>query len=271
MRHHLLCLALLACAAPLAAQDAPQPEGKQDLPRKDAPEPEDPKETYDFAVDFEGSLYRVDCEKLEFKRVGRIEVPAAKEGAQPERPVLCDLAATADGHLYGISTEAVYHVNLVDPSKSRRVGKHGLEDPYGMCAVGNVLLANTRVGAVHLIDRDTAKPTQVGPMGSGWAASGDVTWFEGGLISSVKDPARVEHLVWLEPRTGKAKLVGKLRRAWGTGGPVGAVFGLIERKGVLYGLTSTGDVLQIDPKTARCKLLKRTRIRWWGATSYTRF
>ena len=58
------------------------------------------------AIDERGNLYAtgeaVTIWRPDGSALGRIEVPAAKEGAQPERPVLCDLAATADGHLYGI-------------------------------------------------------------------------------------------------------------------------------------------------------------------------
>ncbi|MGE0711993.1 MAG: hypothetical protein AB7N76_20430 [Planctomycetota bacterium] len=221
----------------------------------------------DFAVDVDDGLYRVDCKRLKFTRVGRVEVPA-KDGGEPERPELCDLAATPDGYLYGITREALYRIDPRRPERSERVGAHGLTNPYGMGAVGEALWANTSGGGVYRLDRRSARATKVGDMGGEWGASGDVAWAGERVVSSVKDAERREHLVVLDPKTGAARLVGRFRTP--DGEAVQDVFGLIDRDGVLYALTSHGDVLGVDPATARCTLLRRTKIRWWGATSYVR-
>lgn len=250
MRHHPALFALALLAAPLAT---PRPAAAQDV-------------ELDYAVDEGGALYRIDCERLSSERVGQIEVPRAD--GTVERPVLSDLAATPDGYLYGIGDGGLYLINLTDPTKSRRIGDHGLTGPWGMCAVGATLLVNTSGGGAYLVDRRTAEATPLGPMGGPWVASGDIATLGARIVSSVKDGARREHLVTLDPQSGRATLVGVLETA--DGAPVGAVFGLIDRKGVLYGLTSDGAILRIDPATARCVVLRRTGIRWWGATSYTR-
>ena len=220
----------------------------------------------DYAVDVEGVLYAVDCEKLVFTRMARIEARLADGSV--DRPVISDLASTPDGYLYAISDRSLYLVNLSDPSRSQRLGEHGLTGPWGMGAVGSVLVVNTSGGEVHLVDRRTAQTTRVGAMGAPWVASGDVAMAGERLVSSVKDGARREHLVTIDPETGAAREAAPFRDPRGQA--VGNVFGLIERGGVLYGLTSGGDVLEIDPATARVKVLRRTGIRWWGATSYMR-
>lgn len=215
-----------------------------------------------FAVDRQGNLYSVRCSAGKVEQLGRIQVGTAV-------PELCDLAATADGYLYGISPDgSLYLIDQEDPSRSVRVGAHGLDDPYGMVAVGNVLLVNTRGGGVHVVDRKTAESSPVGAMGGGFRASGDIALVGDKVFSAVKDAAGREHLVELDPKTGAARDVGAFTD--GDGNHVPDVFGLIVEAGELYGVTSRGDLVRIDTKTARCALLARTGINFWGATDRLR-
>lgn len=215
-----------------------------------------------FAVDREGFLWEIRCSAGKVERKGKVEVG----GASPE---LCDLAFTADGYLFGISPDgALYMIDQEDPTRSVRVGDHGLIDPYGMVAVGNVLLVNTRGGGVHVIDRKTAESSPVGQMGGGFRASGDIALMGEKVYSSVKDASGREHLVELDPKTGAARDVGAF--VDGEGRAIANVFGLIVEAGELYGVTSGGDLLKIDPKTGRCAVLLRTGTTFWGATDRIR-
>lgn len=240
----------------------------------------DDRPDHDFANDVDGALWSIDVERLEWKKLGHIEVPAAAAppGGQPgaDRPVLIDLASTPDGYLWAISETALYLVNITDPTKSVRVGDHHLDAPYGLgLGLGGQLLATTRDGQVVSIDPRTARATPLGALGGGLRASGDVAYIpparEGGperLVATVKDASRTELLAEVDPKTGAGRVIGKLRLADGT--PVPDVFGLIVRKGVLHGLTRDGGVFVIDPATAVCRRTAKANVPWWGATEYLR-
>jgi hypothetical protein len=268
MRRPLTALLLASVLSGVAfADDDPRdPRDSREKPKLEARE-DASKPHYDYACDRSGQLYQIDCSTLSFRRLGQVQVRAAN-GKAREIPELCDLAATPDGYLYGVSPKGLYLINLSDPTRSKKIGEHGLPAPWGMAAVGGELLVNTSTGGVHLIDRKTAKPRQVGPMGKSWGASGDIAWFGEKVFSSVKNGSGVEHLVEIDDKTGMAIEVGAFKDQQGR--PISHVFGLIDRKGQLFGLTSRGDIVSIDPKTARCKVLKKTGISWWGATSFTR-
>jgi hypothetical protein len=220
------------------------------------------KNDADYAVDADGVLYEIECDKLQHKKIGRVR-------AGTDAPILCDLAATADGYLYGISTTHLYLIKISKPEESICLGAHGLANPYGMgSGAGGELVVNTRDGKVFTVDKKTAKATEVGDMTGGFVASGDVALAGDRLVSSVKDANGDENLVTLDPKTGKARLVGRFKDQ--NGADIPNVFGLIWRKDVLYALTSGGDILRVDPFTARCVRLLSTGISWWGATDYQR-
>jgi len=222
---------------------------------------------HDYAVDADGVLYAVRPSSGEVTRVGQVQVRG--EGGAVEAPVLTDLAAAPDGHLYGISGDAVYLINLEDPTRSRRIGRHGLRGAYGMAVVGDVLLVNTYDGEVHTIDRETGAAALVGPMGGGFGASGDIAVLGDRILSSVKDAAGVERLVALDPDSGAATPIGPFVDA--AGAPISHVYGLVVREERLYGLDASGRLFEVDPETGRCTVLRRTGQAWWGATDYTRY
>ena len=217
----------------------------------------------DYAVDVNGVLYQVDLERLTTRSLGRIQVG-------DETPTLCDLVATPDGYLFGVSGTSVYRINIEKPEQSLKVGDHGLDDPYavGLGPNGRVF-ATTRDGRTFVIDPTTARSTEVGALGSSFAASGDLALVGETLYGSVKDAASREHLVVIDPATGRARAVGAFVDA-ATGAALPNVFGLVFRNGALFGFLASGPIVRVDPKTARCTVVARTGIRWWGATEYFR-
>lgn len=215
-----------------------------------------------FAVDMTGKLYRLRCAEAQLEPLSTVEV-------QGQNPVLVDLAATPDGYLYGISDQGeLCLIDQEDASRSVKIGSTGLASPYGMVALGERLIVNTRAGDVYEVDRRSGQATRLGSMGGGWQASGDIAVLGETVYASVKDGNRREHLVTLDPRTGAARLVGAFVDQ--DGAPVADVFGLIVEGGQLYGVTQGGDLLRIDPRTGRCTLLLRTGKRFYGATDALR-
>lgn len=234
-----LCLLALALSPALAGDDEPC-----------------------FAVDMTGQLYRIRCSQAEVEPLGTVEVKG-------KNPVLVDLAATPDGYLYGISDQGeLCLIDQEDPRRSVAIGATGLSSPYGMVALGERLIVNTRAGEVWALDRRTGQATRVGGMGAGWSASGDMAVLGDKVYASVKDAARREHLVTLDPATGAARQVGAFVDQ--DGRAVSDVFGLVVEKGILYGVTQGGDLLEVDPASGRCKLLLRTGKRFYGATDALR-
>ena len=236
----------------------------------------DTQDLHDYAVDRAGCLYDIDIEALTWKRVGQVRVQL--EGGGHEAPTLCDLAASADGYLYGISESALYLIRIEKPEDSKKIGDHHLDNTYGMgMGPKGELVVNTLGGEVYTLDPKTAKGKLVGPMKGGFVASGDLAMVhtrttpngkaEDVIVSSVKKNG-VEHIVTIDLATGAATDRGECVDE--RGDPVLSVFGIIVRKEIVYGLTNGGDIIRIDPFTAKCKILKRTGISWWGATDYQR-
>lgn len=217
----------------------------------------------DYAVDVDGALYAVDLENLTTRRLGHIR-------AGDDAPILGDLVATPDGFLYGISGTTVYRINLEDTTRSTRVGDHGLVNPYGV-GLGNdgQVYAMTSDGRLFVIDPATARSREVGALGGGFVASGDLAVVGDVVYASVKDPTRREHLVVVDPTTGRARTVALFTDVV-TGAPIRDVFGLVCSKGTLYGLTSSGMIVRVNPTDGRCTTLTQTGISWWGATEYLR-
>lgn len=226
-----------------------------------------PLEDANYAVTQDGMLYAVRCDLGKSKTIGRISVPLG-DGIS-EQPVFCDLAAFTPDVIYGITSTALYRIDPKKPGQSKRIGNHGLDNPYGMTiGLDGQLLVNTRDGQVGIVNKETARGRLVGPMGGGFRASGDICLLRKVFYSSVKDATGAEQLVTLDAKTGKATLIGALRYA--DGRAVSNVFGLVDREGKLYGLASGGALIEIDVETARCTLLEQTSSMWWGATSFIR-
>jgi hypothetical protein len=237
---------------------------------------DDKQDLHDYAVDRAGYLYDIDIEALTWKRVGQVRVQL--EGGGYEAPTLCDLGASADGYLYGISASSLYLIRIEKPEDSKKIGDHHLDNTYGMgMGPKGELVINTLGGDVFTIDPKTAKGKLVGPMKGGFVASGDLAMVhtrtapnaqaEDVIVSSVKKNG-TEHIVTIDLATGKATDRGECVDE--NGNEINSIFGIIVRKEIVYGLTNDGDLLRIDPFTAKCKVLKRTGISWWGATDYQR-
>ena len=252
-RTALLTLALLL-APSLATAQSVEAQGSRD--------------EFDYAVDSTGVLYRINLDSGEYAKVGQIGVTT--ESGRKLTPAITDLAATPDGHLYAISFDGLYLVNISDPGQSRRIGALGISGANAMTlAPDGRILVTTLAGQVHAVDLETGRATLIGPMGGGLASSGDSELVGDYFYATTKDAKDTERLARVDHKTGHAEDLGELRDV--DGRPVRDVWGLINRKGRLYGLTASGDIVRIDvTNPGRCVRVLRTRVTWWGATAYVR-
>lgn len=249
-----LTLALLLCPALATAQT-----GEDGATSRDE---------YDYAVDSTGVLYRINLDSGEYAQAGRIGVTT--ESGRKLTPAITDLAATPDGYLYAISFDGLYLVNISDPGQSRRIGALGISGANAMTlAPDGRIMVTTLSGQVHAVNTETGRATLVGEMGQGLSSSGDSELVGEHFYATTKDGKDSERLARVDHKTGRATDMGELRDV--DGRPVRDVWGLINRKGRLYGLTASGDIVRIDPANpGRCVRVLRTRVTWWGATAYIR-
>lgn len=246
-RAWLACLLLVCSALPSLADD------KQ----------------YDYAVDSGGILYRIDLDNGTYASAGRIGIQT--ESGRTLHPSITDLAATPDGYLYGISFDGLYLINISDPSQSKRIGTLGISGANSMTLgpKGRILVTNL-AGQVYHVDLETGHAEHLGALGGGLVSSGDSELVGEVVYMTTKDSEERERLARIDPETGQATDLGELRDL--DGRPVRDVWGMINRKGRLYGLTAAGDVVRIDPTAPdKCVRVLRTKIVWWGATAYVRF
>ena len=181
-----------------------------------------------------------------------------------------DIAVRADGQLYAITKTDLY---TVDPSTCAATHVQSVAPPGGNSfnCLGflsdGTLLGATSQGDVTKIDPTTGAPTQVGSFGGGLKCSGDIVAVSNGVADLIFASAKPisgssssDKLVSLDPNNGyQATVIGDI------GSP--SVFGLGFWGGKLYGFTSSGDTLEIDPGTGHGNVLHQTSptLKFYGA------
>ena len=131
-------------------------------------------------------------------------------------------------------------------------------------ATGDDVLVGTREidGHVFRIDPSTGAATQIGDMGGAFSSSGDIVTVDGfGTVQTVPG-ANGDQLARLADGTFAATGVG-------TGTGYTQIWGLAFWKNTIYGFTSTGDFLLIDPTSGVAQLVSTSAQAWWGAAVTT--
>ena len=233
-----------------------------------------------YATDSGGMLYRVSPATEKFERLGQVVVRSGRgEEVVEERPTLTDIALSTSRGLYGISYNALYKIEITDPAQSKRIGELG---GYSFNALafdpeGEVLFAMSG-DQLHRVDLESGKASLVGRIGSGGGSDGDLA-FIGGVLYGTFSRSDGSHLMTIDPKTGKGREVGVIRRVLAPEAPVtpkkeGAtpktkplhsVWGLIHDGHKTWALTADGHVLELDPKTAIVKPAFRTPLAFYGA------
>jgi hypothetical protein len=210
------------------------------------------------------TLYKVDPDTLAITMVGNF-------GWSNGTDTMTDIAIDKTGVMIGVSYTAVYRVDVTTAAATRlSTGLSGTFNglsfvPAAMLGqTGDDVLVGTRNadGIVFRIDPMTGGSTQIGNMG-GFSSSGDlvaVTNF--GTAQTADNGFSSDRLVRLAPQTFAATAVG-------TDIGFSEIWGVAFWKNKIFGFTSTGQFVTIDPNTGVGTLVQANGPAWYGAAVTT--
>ena len=177
--------------------------------------------------------------------------------------MITDIAETSDGRLFGVSFDTLF---LIDPASAAlsKVGplNAGGENPWvnGLTVAPDGTLYASGGGELYRVDPNSAAVERVGPFGPNISSSGDIVWGPLGAIfmSDFEFQTQTDTLVSLNPLTAEATPVGAIGFS--------SVYGLSFNGLFLFGLTATGEILQLDPSSGKATVLHDFDLSWWGAS-----
>lgn len=175
------------------------------------------------------------------------------EGRDPVPGGMTDIAISLDGIMYGGSFEALYRIN---PSTGECTFVATLNDTMtGLTFVSDGRLVGAG-DAVSFVDTRTGRLTTLVPTGE-YSTSGDIIGLPDGMLYWTVTGG--DQLVQVDPDSGDTRRRGTIG--------VSAIYGLGYAYGELYGFTSAGEIVTIDPTTGRPGSTDTLAGRWWGATT----
>jgi hypothetical protein len=206
------------------------------------------------------SLYRVDPDTFAITKVGDFGFSVLEE--------MTDLGIDANGALVGVSRTSVYAVDASTAHatllSTGTIGGQFNGLSFVPSAGGpDILIGTTNSdGNVYQINPMTGAATAIGNMGGSYVSSGDVVSVAGfGTVQTVPGSTH-DVLVKLAPGTYAATPIGS-----NTG--FDEIFGLGFWKGKVFGFTSAGQIITIDPMTGVGTQVATTSMSWYGAAVTT--
>jgi hypothetical protein len=169
---------------------------------------------------------------------------------------MVDIAIDLDGHLYGGTFDALYRID----AGSAAVTLVCATDlaPYALAFTSDgVLFAGAGTEIVE-VDVDTCRETTLVSDG-GYSTSGDLVGLPDGYLYWTVLDGSTDGLVRVNPQNGALLYVGSVGEA--------QLFGLGYDQGQLYGFSSNGSIVRIDPADGSTSLVFADTTSWWGATT----
>lgn len=176
-------------------------------------------------------------------------------------PSLVDMDTHPDGTLYGITfTE----LKKFDASTNQwmTLGSLGVSGTPNGLAINNQGTAfMTASNQVYTVDLSSGAATSLGSMGGTYNSSGDcVVNKDNSLYMSSDHSLGGDTLVLIDGNTAQAQAVGAIG--------FGEVYGLTAAWGRMFGLTGSGQLIEIDSGTGQGRLMHTfSGISWYGAAS----
>jgi hypothetical protein len=202
-----------------------------------------------FFAHTDEELYRVDPFNFTAELV--ITLPAT----------LWDIDTHPNGSLYAISDVALYVLDERGATWNSVGGVDPQGAPNGLAIDNEGTAYVTSGNFLYTVDLLTAEVTWVGSMGGGFESSGDcVVNKDNTLLMASRHRTGTDTIIRINGATAEATEVGDIG--------VTSVFGLTAAWGTLYGLTSRGELIEIDESTGAGRLLHTfSGHRWFGAAS----
>ncbi len=179
-----------------------------------------------------------------------------------EVPNLFDFDTDIAGTLYGISPHDLHRFDA-DAGEWNRMAEIGtLSAGVNGFAIDSTGRSYATGGNdLFFVDLETGETEHVGEMGGGFISAGDCVVDKNDVLFMTSDHRSDQNvLVRVDAATADSEAIG----------PIGfrGVYGLTAAWGFMFGVTSSGEVLEIDPSTGRGRLLHTfDDRRWYGAAS----
>jgi hypothetical protein len=166
-----------------------------------------------------------------------------------------DIAIDMDGRLVGGTFDALYAIDPTDATVSR------------ICDIDveMMALAFTSDGRLFgggdqtIREIDTQSCTAVELLSGGYTTSGDLVGLPDGYLYWTVRGEDGDELVRVDPTYGYTSWIGPIEGE--------KLFGLGYAEDTLYGFSALGEIVAIDPITAKTTLRSGDGTTWWGATT----
>lgn len=253
-----ICLAALTAACGSADRESPSRPGADSAP----PDEEQPDAgewqvtPLSMFVHSDTTLYAVNDQDFDLLYIGDFGLG--------EEDLITDLAVTADGSVYAISSDNVFAVDSeTGEAELTTEFDGGLNVGMTFLESGELLVAE-KDGTVRKVDPQSGDVTPVGKFGEGYGTAGDLVAVSDGTMYAVAqdlegEPGDSNVLVTIDPDSGQVDRVI---------GPIGFpdVFGCAYARGKVYAFTKGGDIIEIDRMTGEGTIKRSYRdVGFWGA------
>lgn len=169
---------------------------------------------------------------------------------------MVDIAIDLEGRIFGGNYDAIWQIDPTTAAATR-VCDTDLA-PYALAfSSDGVLFAGAGADVVRVELPGCGETALLS--GSAYETSGDLVGLPDGFLYWTVLDGDFDGLVRVDPTSGATAWVG------GVGGA--KLFGLGYDQGTLYGFSSEGEILAIDPATAATTTLSSDGTAWWGATT----
>lgn len=209
-----------------------------------------------FYAHSKDTLYLVDPNTFDLTTIGKFG------GTQS----MTDLAVTANGEVFTISTDTLYQVDPATGKATKVTAASSATYTVGLTfQTDGTLLSADKDGTVRSVNTSTGAATTVGSYGGGFNTAGDLVVVADGTMFGISETGpgatlTSNVLIKVNPQTGVATGVG----------PIGysGVFGIAFSQGNVIAFTDGGEIIKIDPATGVGTLVKtHAGVSFWGAGS----
>lgn len=167
---------------------------------------------------------------------------------------MTDIAIDLSGHVYGASWSTLYAIDATNAQVSEVATMDQSFNALTFLSDGT--LVGAAGDAVYRVDTSTGRTTPIA-RSTGFTTSGDIVGLPDGLLYWTVEGG--DRLVVVDPTTGDATLVGNIG--------VPTLYGVGYTNGLLYGFSSAGRAVTIDPATGAATANQSLPGTWYGATT----